>query len=116
MSRHMPAKCDKACTSLRGPGSKRAVVNMGRLRQLDLPEYTVKVQIDESKCVGPFDCGACLKKCPATVFSTYSKNRVKGEICNDWGIEANRDVFCWGCGVCIKVCPENAITIRELNK
>jgi len=89
---------------------------MAHLRQLDIPEYTVSVQIDETKCVGPLKCGACLKNCPAAVFTAYSKKRVRGEVCNDWGIVASDDLFCWGCGVCIKVCPENAITISELKK
>lgn len=86
------------------------------LRQLDIPEYTVKVQVDEEKCLGPFECGACLKNCPAVVFSAYSRNRTEGEISYDWGVEANRDVFCWRCDVCLEVCPEKAITISEISK
>lgn len=90
-------------------------MSMERLRELDIPERTVTVQIDKTKCIGPFDCGECLKKCPATVFITYPKKRVRGEICTDWDIVAD-DTSCWGCDTCINVCPENAITIIELEK
>lgn len=88
---------------------------MGRLRQLAVPERTVTVQIDKTRCAGPFDCGKCLRNCPATVFKTYPKKRVRGEVCNEWDIAAD-DTLCWGCNVCIKVCPKNAITISELEK
>jgi ferredoxin len=90
-------------------------VNMEHLRELNIPERTVIVQIDKAKCIGSLACGECLKKCPASVFITYPKARVKGEVCNDWDIAAD-DTFCWGCGVCNKICPENAITISELVK
>ncbi|MFX0139974.1 MAG: 4Fe-4S dicluster domain-containing protein [Candidatus Hodarchaeota archaeon] len=86
---------------------------MSHLRELRLPERTVNIEIDSIKCVGPFDCGECLKKCPATVFITYPKRRSKGKICEEWLIVTD-DVFCWGCGACIKVCPNNAITISEI--
>jgi NAD-dependent dihydropyrimidine dehydrogenase PreA subunit len=86
---------------------------MASLRQLHFPEYTVAVEVDEEKCVGPFECGKCLKNCPAAVFRTYPRKRVKGEICKDWGVEAANDAFCWGCGVCTKICPTKAITIAS---
>jgi len=88
---------------------------MKRLRELTIPERTVTVQIDKTKCVGPFECGECLKNCPPAVFITYPKERLRGEVCDDWDIVAD-DVFCWGCSLCIKVCPKNAITISELKK
>jgi len=88
---------------------------MERLRKLVIPERTVTVQIDKTKCVGPFDCGECLKNCPAAVFITYPKERLRGKVCDDWDITAD-DTFCWGCGVCTEVCPKNAITISELKK
>lgn len=73
------------------------------------------VQIDESKCIGPFECGKCLKSCPANVFITFPKERVKGEVCNDWSIVAN-ETYCWGCGVCPDICPKDAITISEIEE
>jgi ferredoxin len=88
---------------------------MERLRTLNLPERTVTVEIDESKCVGIFECGKCVKSCPASVFITYPKERVKGEICNDWSIVAD-DTSCWGCDVCMEVCPKDAITINEIKE
>ena len=86
---------------------------MEHLRELAVPERTVSIRIDKEKCIGPFDCGKCLKNCPAAVFVTYPKKRVKGKICNDWVIVTN-DTLCWGCDVCIKVCPKDAITIKGL--
>lgn len=86
---------------------------MERLRELTIPERTVTVQIDKEKCVGPFDCGECLKNCPAAVFITYPKARMRHEVCDEWDIVAD-DTFCWECRVCLRICPENAITIREL--
>jgi ferredoxin len=88
---------------------------MEHLRALILPERTMTVQVDEAKCIGPFECRECLKNCPASVFITYPKERVKGEECNNWGIAAH-DVFCWGCGVCPEVCPQGAISISELKE
>jgi len=87
---------------------------MARLRQLDLPNHTVSLKIDESKCLGPFKCGECLKNCPAAVFNTYPVHREKGKICDDWGIEASREVLCWGCGVCQDKCPVGAIEIMKI--
>jgi len=114
MSRHLPAKCDKARASSRIRSCRGAVVAMAHLRQLNFPEYTVSVVVDEEKCIDPFNCNACLKNCPAEVFRTYVKNRVKGEICNDWGVIAANDALCWGCGVCTKLCPSGAISIRKV--
>lgn len=88
-------------------------MSMEKLKELNIPERTVCVQIDKAKCLGSFECGECLKKCPAAVFITYPKARVKGDVCYDWDIVAD-DTFCWGCGVCIEVCPKNAIMISEL--
>lgn len=89
---------------------------MVHLRQLDFPEHTVSVQIDERKCLGPLDCGACAQNCPARVFVAYAKKRVRREAPTDWGIVAANEIYCWGCEICLKVCPENAITIREVTK
>lgn len=90
-------------------------MNMEHLRELNIPERTVSVLIYKENCKGSYECGKCLKSCPAAVFITYPKARVKGEVCNEWDIAID-DTFCWGCGVCIEVCPQNAITISELEK
>lgn len=86
---------------------------MDHLRQLNFPERTVNVQIDKERCIGSVQCGECLKNCPAAVFITYPKSRVKGEICNNWDIAVD-DTFCWGCGICTQICPKDALTISEV--
>ncbi len=88
---------------------------MERLATLNLPVRTVTVQIDASKCAGPFECGRCLKSCPSSAFITYPNERVKGAVCNEWNIVAD-DTSCWGCGVCTEVCPKGAITISEIKE
>ena len=86
-------------------------MRMERLRELAFPKRTVEIQIDKTKCDGPLECGKCLKNCPAAVFITFPKERVKGKICNEWDIVAD-DTFCWGCGICVKVCPKDALNIN----
>lgn len=86
---------------------------MEHLRTLNLPYRTVSVEIDSEKCLGPFECGKCLKSCPASVFITFPNERVRGEICEEWSIVAD-DTSCWGCDVCLDVCPKEAITISEV--
>jgi len=88
---------------------------MEHLRTLKLPERTMMVQVDKLKCTGPFECNECLKKCPAMVFCTFPKQRMKGEISNDWDVVAH-DTLCWSCGLCPEVCPQGAITISELKE
>lgn len=86
---------------------------MKRLIGLTIPDRSVRVQLDKSKCVGPFECGECLEKCPAAAFVTFPKSRERGNVCDHWEIAVD-SIFCWGCGVCIDICPKNAITIKAL--
>lgn len=88
---------------------------MDHLRELNIPERTVNINIDVAKCTGPIECGKCLRNCPAAVFFTYPESRIKGEICNNWKIAID-DTFCWGCGICTDVCPKNAIIINEIGE
>lgn len=62
------------------------------------PEVTKR---DESKCLGPEQCGMCVKRCP------FGANKiVNGKVV------FNRDK-CMGCGVCIETCKGCARELEE---
>ncbi len=72
----------------------------------------ISVVIDRSKCLGPIECGKCLKVCPPGVFIAYPVNREKGKICNVYNVEAIHEDQCIFCYECVKVCPTSAIEVK----
>ncbi len=62
------------------------------------PEITKR---DASKCLGPEECGMCVKRCP------YGANKIV-----DGQIVFNRDK-CMGCEVCVTTCKGHARELEE---
>lgn len=65
----------------------------------------IKVEIDQSKCLGVEACGGCLRVCPVNIF--HQKND------EPMIIEENEDE-CTLCDLCIEACGPNAVFIRKL--
>lgn len=60
------------------------------------------IYIDKEKCIL---CGACIKACPAYIFSQDSGNITTSDVDS-----------CISCGHCSAICPKDAITHRDFNK
>jgi len=79
------------------------------------PKYP-EIRIDPKKCTTPFDCKACLRGCPQSVFAVHAVKVEKGKETDpkEPGSYVLAPLFrdkCTGCMDCIEICPVDAITI-----
>lgn len=72
-----------------------------------------KITVDNSKCLGPLDCGECLQTCPMTVFITGPTKKWKFRETDrkDYELYARYYDQCIVCHKCVEVCPEECITV-----
>jgi len=65
----------------------------------------IKVEIDQSKCLGIEACGGCLRVCPVNIFDKKNDEPVI--------IKEDEDE-CTLCDLCIQACGPNAVIIHKL--
>ncbi len=72
-----------------------------------------KITVDNSKCLGPLDCGECLRACPMTVFITGPTKKWKFRETDrgDYELYARYYDQCILCDKCVEVCPEECIAV-----
>ncbi len=72
-----------------------------------------KVIVDNVTCLGPIDCGLCLRECPTTLFfagpTTVAKFRETDR--KQYQVHARYIDQCITCYKCVEVCPVKAITV-----
>lgn len=74
-----------------------------------LPE----IRVDTTTCLGPFECGQCLRICPMTVFIAGPTKVWKFRETDpaDYRVYARYYDQCVMCNKCVETCPVEAITI-----
>ena len=71
------------------------------------------ITVDNNTCLGPLDCGLCLRECPMTVFAAGPTKVLKCRETDrkDYQIYARYYDQCITCYKCVEVCPVRAITV-----
>ena len=72
-----------------------------------------KIDVDNSKCLGPLDCGECLQTCPMTVFiaGPTKKWKFRETDRKDYTLYARYFDQCIMCYKCVEVCPAECIKV-----
>jgi formate hydrogenlyase subunit 6/NADH:ubiquinone oxidoreductase subunit I len=72
-----------------------------------------KITVDNVTCLGPLDCGLCLRECPMTVFAAAPTKLLECRETDrkDYQVYARYYDQCITCNKCVEVCPVNAITV-----
>ncbi len=73
-----------------------------------------QIAIDDSKCIGPHECGQCMKSCPSAVFIAGPTRIWKFRETDraDFRVYARYYDMCVSCGKCVEICPVEAITMK----
>ena len=66
--------------------------------------YFVEIDIEQEKCVGIKECGACVRVCPVSIFADEGGRPVT--------VPRNEDE-CILCDMCLNECRPEAITISK---
>jgi formate hydrogenlyase subunit 6/NADH:ubiquinone oxidoreductase subunit I len=71
------------------------------------------ITVDNSKCIGPLDCGLCLRVCPMMVFITGPTKiwKFRETDRKDYQVYARYYDQCMTCSKCAESCPGEAITV-----
>lgn len=82
---------------------------------MPVPNYAM-IEIDATKCTTPFDCKACLKGCPQSVFQVRAVKVERGRETapgepGAYSLHAPYRDKCTGCNLCIELCPAGALSI-----
>jgi formate hydrogenlyase subunit 6/NADH:ubiquinone oxidoreductase subunit I len=72
-----------------------------------------KITVDNSICLGPFDCGQCLQACPMTIFIAGATKvwKFRETDRKDYQVYARYYDQCVTCYKCVETCPVEAITV-----
>ncbi|RJP69171.1 MAG: 4Fe-4S dicluster domain-containing protein [Candidatus Abyssobacteria bacterium SURF_17] len=72
-----------------------------------------KITVDDGTCLGPHECGLCMKLCPMTVFiAGHTKVwKFRETDPKDYRVYARYYDQCVMCNKCVEACPVSAITI-----
>lgn len=72
-----------------------------------------KITVDDSTCLGPHECGQCLRACPMTVFIAGPTKvwKFRETDPKDYQVYARYYDQCVMCSKCVEVCPVEAITV-----
>lgn len=72
------------------------------------------ITVDNVTCLGPLDCGQCLKTCPMMVFiaGPTKKWKFKETDRKDYEVYARYYDQCVTCSKCVEICPVEAITVK----
>lgn len=73
-----------------------------------------KITVDDSTCLGPHECGQCLRTCPMTVFIAGPTKvwKFRETDRKDYRVYARYYDQCVMCYKCVEVCPVEAITVK----
>jgi formate hydrogenlyase subunit 6/NADH:ubiquinone oxidoreductase subunit I len=71
------------------------------------------IAIDDSKCLGPLECGNCLRVCPMMIFITGPTKvwKFRETDRSDYRVYARYYDQCITCYKCAESCPGEAITV-----
>ena len=71
------------------------------------------ITIDNETCLGPLDCGECLRICPMTIFiaGPTKKWKFRETDSQDYKVYARYYDQCVTCFKCVEVCPEECIAV-----
>ncbi len=71
------------------------------------------ITVNTATCLGPFDCGSCLRECPTTVFFAGPTKVTKFRETDrkDYQVQARYVDQCIACNKCVEICPVDAITV-----
>jgi formate hydrogenlyase subunit 6/NADH:ubiquinone oxidoreductase subunit I len=72
-----------------------------------------KITVDNATCLGPLDCGLCLRECPMTLFIAGPTKvwKFRETDRKDYEVYARYYDQCVTCYKCVEVCPVDAITV-----
>jgi len=65
----------------------------------------ISIVIDETKCVGPKECGKCIKVCPVNIFEG------NGDVP---AIDTEQEDECLLCNLCADACNFSAIAFQKM--
>jgi formate hydrogenlyase subunit 6/NADH:ubiquinone oxidoreductase subunit I len=71
------------------------------------------ITIDNKACLGPLDCGECMRICPMTIFiaGPTKKWKFRETDNQDYKVYARYYDQCVTCFKCVEVCPEECIAV-----
>ena len=76
------------------------------------------ITINNETCLGPLDCGECLRICPMTIFiaGPTKKWKFRETDSQDYKVYARYYDQCVTCFKCVEVCPEECIAVTLENQ
>jgi formate hydrogenlyase subunit 6/NADH:ubiquinone oxidoreductase subunit I len=71
------------------------------------------ITINNETCLGPLDCGECMRICPMTIFiaGPTKKWKFRETDSQDYKVYARYYDQCVTCFKCVEVCPEECIAV-----
>jgi formate hydrogenlyase subunit 6/NADH:ubiquinone oxidoreductase subunit I len=71
------------------------------------------ITIDNETCLGPLDCGECMRICPMTIFiaGPTKKWKFRETDSQDYKVYARYYDQCVTCFKCVEACPEECIAV-----
>ncbi len=72
-----------------------------------------KITVDNSTCLGPTECGQCMKTCPMAVFIAGPTKvwKFRETDPKEFQVYARYYDQCVTCNKCVEICPVSAITV-----